>query len=176
MTTHTKLGNLIALLVISFFGAAGFVSIGFGAIGYLALAYFAWAVVWLLTFFATPKAEALSRFAFSDTEITIYRRYYLCRRSPGAAEACSAFLNSIRLAGLVWAGVCFWKGLPGVAIAMIVYFFLVAGFVVRLNPRHYLVPDAQDGNAGAIAQLALIESVQKKCEASSRGLTEHGAS
>lgn len=171
--THTNLGNLIALVVICFFATAGYFSIGFGAIGYLALAYLAWAVIWLLTFFATPKADALSRFSFSAAEANAYRRYYLYRWYPGAAEACSAFLNSIRLAGLVWAGVCFWNRLPGAAIALIVYFFVVAGFVVRLNPRYYLVPGAQDGDAAAIAQLALIESVQKKCEAYSRGSTEH---
>lgn len=174
--THAKLGNLYAFVVICFFAAAAYNSFEFGAVGYLGVGVIAWAAVWLLFFFATPKADALSKFAFSDAEIVVYRRYYLHRLYPAAAETCSAFLNSMRYAGLIWVAVCFGKHLPGVAIALIVYFFLVAGFIVRLDPAHYLVPDAKEGNRNATKQLELLESIEKKYAAYFRGETEEADS
>lgn len=161
----TIFGNLIALLIIIISVVTGLFSFEYGAIGYASVAYAVWALLWMANFYTKPRRDAPFCSLLTQVEIDAYRNYHTYIWFPGAAQAFSALLNALRLAGLVWAAVCFWKGIPWTGGALVIYFFLVSGLVVRFDPGHYMPPEARKGNRTANEQLTLIKSVQKKREA-----------
>ena len=158
----TIFGNLIALLIIIISVVAGLFSFEYGAIGYASVAYVVLALLWTANFYTKPRRDAPFCSLLTQVEIDAYRNYHTYIWFQGAAQAFSALLNALRLANVVWAVVCFWKGFPWVGGVLVVYFFLVSGLVLRFDPRHYMQIEAQKGNRIAKEELTLIESVQKK--------------
>jgi hypothetical protein len=98
----------------------------------------------------------------TSEEFDVYRRYHIYLWFPGAGQAFSAFLNLLRFSGFVFAGLAFWVGNTSVGVALIAYFFLVAGATARLDPVRYVVGPANSGNAMASEQLVLLQSLERK--------------
>ena len=101
---------------------------------------------------------------FTPEEFKAYRKYHMHIRFPGAAEAYSASLNAFRIAGVVWAVLCFWNGLYWFGALATLYFFISGGLILSLSPLHYMFGPAQRGNDVAESQLELIENVREKYE------------
>ena len=165
----TMIGNLLALVVMVVCAATGFFSFRAGAILHCTVAYMAWVVLKASEVATRPARDpAMSdvafRFPLTPTEMNAYRAYHTYLIAPGAGQAFSAFLNGLRLAGFAWAAASMWYGSLWIAVALVVYFFLVSGLIVRMDPGHYMPPAAANGNSTAIEQLALIEAVHAKRE------------
>jgi uncharacterized protein (DUF58 family) len=76
-----------------------------------------------------------------------------------AGHVYSGWLNFLRVAGLVFAGLCAWNGLYVWAGAAFLLFLATAGLIHRKNPWYYLGRQAAQGHARAGAEMALIERV-----------------
>jgi hypothetical protein len=160
----TMLGNIVALVAIAISSLVGLVSLEASSITFIAIAYLLWLLILLSNIFTKPSTTAPLCHLLQSAEIEVYEKYHLHFWFPGGAQAYSALLNGLRIAGFVWGGLCIWKGyywLGGISIA---YFFITGGLIVKLNPWLYLGRAAQGGNQFAIAQLSLIEAVQTKKE------------
>lgn len=158
------LGNIIALVVIVASGLVGFVSFKASSITFVALLYSLWLIIMLSNIFTKPvKHGALSQ-SLHPREVEVYQRYHLYFWFPSGAQVYSAVLNSLRVAGLIWGGICLWNGLYWLAGLSLAYFFITSGLIVKLNPWLYMGTEAQKGNQVAIEQISLIESVQAKRE------------
>ena len=165
----TMLGNIVALIVIVASGLVGFVSLEASSITFVALAYILWLLIMLSNIFTKPAKDApLCQHLFPQ-EVEVYQRYHLHFWFPGGAQAYSALLNGLRLAGFVWGGLCLWNGLYWLGGMSIAYFFITGGLILKLNPGLYMGAEAQKGNQVAMEQISLIEAVQAKREAYNKG-------
>ncbi|MDD2661772.1 MAG: hypothetical protein PHY54_19160 [Methylococcales bacterium] len=161
----TMMGNFFALIVVVASALVGSVSLEASAITFVAIAYALWLIILLSNFFTKPSKDAPFCQLLYPKEIEAYRTYHLHFGFSGAAQAYSALLNGLRLAGFVWGGLCLWKGLYWMGSASIAYFFVTGGLILKLNPWLYMGTAAQKGNQVASEQLSLIERVQAKREA-----------
>ncbi len=98
----------------------------------------------------------------SAPEVKAYRAYHTALQFPGAAEAYSAALNLMRMAGFVWGGLCIWNGLFWLAGADIAFFFVSGNLILKMNPALYMGKVALTGNDVAAREMSLLESVQSK--------------
>ena len=161
----TMLGNIIALIVIVVSGLVGFVSLEASSITFVVLAYLLWLLIMLSNIFTKPVKDAPLCQRLYPQEIEVYQRYHLHFWFPGGAQAYSALLNGLRLAGFIWGGLCLWNGLYWLGGMSIAYFFITGGLILKLNPWLYMGAEAQKGNQVAMEQISLIEAVQAKREA-----------
>lgn len=161
----TMLGNIVALIVIVASGLVGFVSLEASSITFVVLAYILWLLIMLSNIFTKPKKDAPLCQHLHPQEVEVYQRYHLHFWFPGGAQAYSALLNGLRLAGFVWGGLCLWNGLYWLGGLSIAYFFITGGLILKLNPWLYMGSEAQKGNQVAMEQISLIEAVQAKREA-----------
>jgi hypothetical protein len=158
------LGNIIGGVLILITALFGIVSLMTSAIAFLAIAYGSWLLVLGSNMAMRPNERSMGRLLFSPEEFKAYRKYHMHIRFPGAAEAYSAVLNAFRIAGIVWAVLCFWNGLYWYGALATLYFFVSGGLILSLSPLRYMLGPAQKGNDIAEAQLQLIESVREKYE------------
>ena len=161
----TMVGNILALIVIVASGLVGFVSLEASSITFVAIAYLLCLLIMLSNIFTKPAKDAPLCQLLRPEEIEVYQRYHLHFWFPGGAQAQSALLNGLRVAGFVWGGLCLWNSfywLGGISIA---YFFITGGLILKLNPWLYMGTEAQKGNQVAIEQISLIKAVQAKKEA-----------
>lgn len=156
------LGNIIGNVLILIAALLGFVSLAASAIAFLAIAYGIWLIVLGSNMAMRPNEHSTGWLLFSPEEREAYRKYHMHIRLPGAAEAYSATLNAFRIAGIVWAALCIWKGFYWYGALAILYFFISGGLILSLSPLRYMLGPAQKGNDVAEAQLQLIESVREK--------------
>ncbi len=159
------LGNVLALVVLVASAIAGFVSLLVGSVAFASVAYLAWGILWVIDRSTRPPRDMPLCLRLLPSEVEAYRSYHTFLMAPGAGQMFSAFVNSLRIGGLIWAGVCFWNGLPWAGGAFALYYFLVGGLALRLDPVCYIAREAQKGNHVAMEQWALIESVREKREA-----------
>ena len=158
----TILGNLLALVVIVIAALFGFVSLQISSAIFVALSYLVWALVMSADVFTKPGKSLPFCSLLSAKEVDIYRTYHIHFWAPGAAQAFSAFMNGLRIAGFVWGALCIWHGLYWFGGLSIFYFFLTGHLILKLNPWLYMQSSAQKGNSVAIEQLSLIQKVQEK--------------
>lgn len=164
LSRATIMGNALALIVVVVCALLGFISLEVSSISFLAATYSLWLVVMLLSVFIKPPRDAPFCQLLSPAEIDVYRSYHLHFFFGGAAALLSAFLNFLRVAGLVWAGLCFWNGLYWLGGGIVIYFFVTGGPIAMLDPIRYMGAGASDGNAMAMEQLSLIDAVRAKQE------------
>ncbi len=160
----TLIGNLLALMALAVSVGAGVYSIKDGAIVHGTLAYLAWGILWVGSRVTRPPRDLPICRQLTAAEVDAYRSYPMYLMAPGAAEIFSNFLNGLRLAGLAWAVVAFWHGFVWPGSALLSYFFVAGGLILRLAPRHYLGRPAAKGHRVAIEQLKLIDAVRLKRE------------
>jgi len=161
----TIYGNVLALIVIGVSALAGINSLETSAITFLSIVYAVWVIILVGNRATNPPKEVPLCKTLSLDEIEIYQRYHLNFLAPGAAETLSCWLNSLRLAGFVWGGLCLWDGLYWLGGLSIAYFFVTGGLILKLNPWLYMGAGAQKGNQVAIEHISLMEKVSAKREA-----------
>lgn len=161
----TMVGNIFALIIIVASGLVGFVSLEASSITFIVIAYLLWLLILLQNLFTKPAKDAPLCQLLHPEEVEVYQRYHLHFWFPGGAQAYSALLNGLRLAGFIWGGLCLWNGLYWLGGISIAYFFVTGGLILKLNPWLYMGTEAQKGNQVAIDQISLIEAVQIKREA-----------
>jgi len=161
----TMAGNIFALIFIVVSALVGLVSLEASSITFVVISYSIWLIILLSNFFTKPSKEVPLCQIMLPREVETYRKYHMYFFASGAAEAYSALLNGLRIAGFVWGGLCIWKGLYWLGGASAGYFFITGGLILKLNPWLYMGGEAQKGNKVAMEELSLIESVQEKREA-----------
>lgn len=161
----TMIGNILALLLIIVIALVGLVSLDVSTITFITISYSLWLIVFLFNFFTNPSKGAPLCQLLMQEEIETYRRYHLYFWFPVVAEAYSALMNGLRVAGFIWGVVCLWKGLYWLGGVSIAYFFITGGLILKLNPWLYMSAEAQNGNQVAMEQLSLIKRIHAKREA-----------
>lgn len=157
------LGNIAALLVISVAGIIAGFSFRSGSIALAVAAYGLFFFVWLGDMLTKPSRGSQVGLLLSGSEITAYRKYHTYLMFPAAGQALSAFLNLLRLAGMVWGLASLWNSDYWVGAVLIGYFFVVGFACLRFDPVRYMIGAAKKGNDVAREQLALIERVRERC-------------
>ena len=156
------LGNFLAFIFVVIAAGFGFVSFEASAIAFTAIAYGAWVFVILGQYIMRPPKDAPIFRMFNASEVKAYRTYHSFLMFPGGAEAYSATLNLLRIAGFVWGGLCLWKGYYWLGAADIAYFFVSGKMILTLNPVLYMGRAALTGNDVAARDMSLLESIQSK--------------
>ena len=158
----TLLGNIFALILLTIPALDGLTSLKISSIILITEAYFLWLLVLSVSISTKPKKSNPFCNLLNSGEIKIYQKYHLYLWFPSGSEALSALLNNLRLAGLVWGGLCVWKNLYWYGGLSIGYFFISGYLILELNPLLYLGHGARKGNQLAIDHLSLIEDIQRK--------------
>jgi hypothetical protein len=163
------LGNLIGLCLILVAVVVSFFSLQVGVAVAAGIAYLVFVIVTAIDVKPTTELRTmmLLRRGIVPTEekIAAFGRYHTFVNFPAAGQAMSALLNSLRLAGIVWAILAFWNGHWWSGVANAGCFFVFGGACVRLDPIVYMRPAAQSGQAYAIHQLEIIMSLREATEA-----------
>ncbi len=158
----TKMGNLLALPLIVISALVGFVSLEASSVTFLGIAYLAWLYVLSTHFFTKPPTDTPMCQRFTAEEIRAYLEYHSYIWHAEGAAIYSSLLNALRFAGLIWGGLCFWKGHYWLGAASIGYYFLSGWLCLKFNPGLYMSDAAQKGNPRAIKELSLIDSIRAK--------------
>jgi hypothetical protein len=158
------IGNIIGTVLILIAALFSFVSLTASSIAFLVIVYGSWLLVLGSNIATRPNQHSAGWLLFSPEEFKAYRKYHMHIRFPGAADAYSAVLNIFRIAGVVWAALCFWNSLYWLGTFTLLYFFVSGGLILALSPLHYMLGPARKGNDVAEAQLELIENVREKHE------------
>jgi hypothetical protein len=161
----TMIGNIFAIIVIVVSGLVGLFSLEASSITFISFAYLLWLFILFSNIFTKPAKDAPLYKFLDPQEIEVYLSYHLHFWFPDGAQAYSALLNGLRFAGFIWGGLCLWNGLYWLGGISIVYFFISADLILKLNPLLYMGAEAQKGNQVATEQISLIEAVQAKKEA-----------
>jgi hypothetical protein len=158
----TLLGNILAAVLIVVAGLFGFISLEASTITFIVVAYGFWLLIVGMNFSAGRTISEPFRICLSKDELGAFRRYNIHIRAPGAGEIFSAFLNLLRAAGFVWAGLCAWQGQYVLAGLSAAFFFVSAGAIVETNPLLYMARKAQAGNDGVLAEVGALQSLRAK--------------
>jgi|LauGreDrversion4_2_1035121.scaffolds.fasta_scaffold63213_2 hypothetical protein len=165
------LGNLIGLCLILVAAVVSLFTLKVGVAVAAGIAYLVFVIVLVFERFGRVKPELrayqmLRRGILpTEEEIAAFGRYHTFVNFPAAGQAMSALLNSLRLAGIVWAIFAFWNGYWWSGVANAGCFFVFGGACLRLDPIQYLRTAAQSGQAYALQQLEIIMSLREATEA-----------
>ena len=152
-------GNFLGLIVVLSAVGFGYGSLEKASLIYLGIAYGLW-LMFLITDLATrPKEEAPFCQTLEMQERMVYRRYHTAIDFPLAGHVYAGLLNFLRVAGLIWAGLCAWKGLYAEAAGAFLLFIMTASLIHRNNPWMFLGQQANKGHPRAQAELALLQQV-----------------
>jgi hypothetical protein len=152
-------GNFLGLIAVLTAAGVGYPSLVTSTQVFLGIAYGLWLIVLIIDTATRPKPASPFCLALEPDEKGVYRRYHEAIDFPLAGHVYSGWLNFLRVAGLVFAGLCAWKGFFELAVAAFLLFLVTASLIHRNNPWYYLGRQAAQGNARASAQLALIQRV-----------------
>lgn len=163
-------GNILGLLLIIGSALLGFVSFQLAAIAFVVIAYGTWLMIALLNKATDPgKSHPMyGSVAMPQEQIDVYRHFHISIWFPGAAEVCSALLNLLRLACVVWGILCVIYQFYWLAAPMFAYFFVTSGLIVKMAPMRYVLDGARDGNEFAQSQMQLIQLISEKREVFNR--------
>jgi hypothetical protein len=152
-------GNFLGLIVVLIAAAVGYPSLSLATQVFLGIAYGLWIIILITDVATRPKIDTPFCRTLEPEEQTAYRRYHEAIDFLLAGQVYSGWLNFLRVAGLVFAGLCVWKELYELAGASVLLFVVTASLIHRHNPWYYLGRQAEQGRAKARAELALIQRV-----------------
>lgn len=135
-----------------------------GAITYVVEVYVVAGFFWFTTLTMRPSPQVPFCQILTRAELDTYRSYFAAIVFPGAAQAYSVVVDGLRVIGLVWAVVAFFKGSIWVGGLLVAYWVVVGSLAVKLNPRLYMSRAGPREQEFAAAQLFLLDSVQRKRE------------
>ncbi len=127
----------------------------------------------LVSYSLTSKWIAgLDKNAFTDDELTIFRRYTLYFMLPFQAQQFSRAFSFVQILCLIWLGLSAWRGNWVLLGVMIVLLLVATQMVSFLNQGNFLRYHYQRGKLSAdlVERLEIVESVEGKIRAA-RGLT-----
>ncbi len=104
------LGNLIAAILTAIAALIGLYSLQASAISYVVVAYGSCLLVAISNYYLGHSISNEFQQRLNKSELRAFRRYNVHVRAPAAGEIFSAWLNLLRFAGFVWAGLCIWQG------------------------------------------------------------------
>lgn len=156
------IGNVLALIFIGVSVALGFVSLNVSIWTFLVIAYGAFLFLYTQAFFLGRLISVELKSMLTVSELEAYKTYNVHIRVPSAGELISTFLNLMRIAGVVYAGLAFfsefyWEG--GLAGAL---FFVTGSMCLRNDPVRYMSRKAGRGDDFTRYQLLNISRVSKK--------------
>ncbi|WP_321389710.1 hypothetical protein [Emcibacter sp.] len=117
------IGNVFAFIGIVVAALIGFYSLQISAIVFVCMAYGLWLLAMCYIFLLKPSKDAEICSLMKEHEIEVFRRYWLYILFPLPAQALSAMMNLMRLAGFVWGGICLWSELYWLGGLSLAYFF-----------------------------------------------------
>lgn len=158
----TAFGNIIGFIILTILLITSIFFPYGGVVAFVSIMYTSWLLV-LLSYFATmPKKDAPVFSVFSNNEIQTYKMFHLAIWFPEGSAIYSSVLNLFRFAGIVWGMVCLWNEFYYIGLIMIAYYFISSGMIVKHNPYLYLSEGAKNGNAFAINEMAILQSIIEK--------------
>ena len=162
-------GNFLGVLIVAGAAAFGFESIELAARIFLAVAYSIWVLFLIVDLTGRPSPGTPFCQSLEPTELRIYRNYHTAVDFPLAGHVYAGILNLLRVAGLVYTGLCLWKGLYPEAAGSFIFFILSASLIHRNNPGLFLGQMAKKGHPRALQELegleGLIQRQQRHSEA-----------
>jgi len=156
----TLIGNLLALTVLAVSASTGAFTSMPGALVYGAISYISWGLLWAGDRLSQPSQSSAVCRRLDRDELRVYRAYHSWLRAPAGADVFSNFLNSLRLLGFVWAATAFWQGSAWLGVALLAYFFLSGGIILRFAPITYLGRPAARGHLAATEHLRVLQTIQ----------------
>jgi hypothetical protein len=152
-------GTFLGLITVLIAAGMGYPSLAITTQAILGITYSLWLLFLGIDLATRPKTDRPFCRTLEHEEQRTYRRYHVAIDFPVAGHVYSGWLNFLRVAGLVFAGLCAWNGLYVWAGAAFLLFLATAGLIHRNNPWYYLGRQAAQGHARAGAEMALIERV-----------------
>lgn len=157
-------GNIFALIAIIGAASVGLVSLKASLLTFLAVAYGFWIILTLQASLTGGAIASDFREMLTDSEFRAFKKYNVHIRTAGAGHLISAFLNLLRLAGIVWAVLALLNEMYIEGGAAVAYFFLTGNLILRSDPVRYMERQALNGNDVARKEIGLINSVVEKRE------------
>lgn len=152
-------GNFLGLLAVLAAVGFGYESLTLSSYLYLGIAYGLWLIFLIMDLATRPKVDAPFCRELASNEQVIYRRYHVAIDFPMAGQVYAGLLNFLRVAGLVWAGLCVWKEQYELAGGALVLFIVTASLIHRNNPWLFLGQQASKGQLKAQAELAQLQQL-----------------
>lgn len=150
-------GNFLGLLVVLIAVGLGYDSLETASIWFLGIAYGLWLLFLVMDISTRPRFDAPFCLKLESNERMAYRRYHVAIDFPLAGQVYAGLLNFLRVAGLVWAGLCAWKGLYALAGGSVFLFIATANLIHRNNPWFFLGQGSSKGKPRAQAELSLLQ-------------------
>jgi hypothetical protein len=155
-------GNFLGLIAVLAAVALGYGSLEKSSLIYLGIAYGLWLIFLIMDLANRPKENAPFCQTLELPERMVYRRYHTAIDFPLAGHVYAGLLNFLRVAGLVWSGLCAWKGFYGEAAGAFLLFIVTASLIHRNNPWMFLGQQAGKGHPRAQAELGLLKQVLER--------------
>jgi hypothetical protein len=108
------------------------------------------------------KIKPSKELNLNEEESKIFSKYYVFFRYTLGAKDVSKIFAFMQISALILAPLFWYKGLVIQALILIINYFAVAPFVVRLNPAHYLGENIKKGRLSYIHEYELLKSVSVK--------------
>ncbi len=139
----TTLGYISALIVIALCALIGLTSFKASAMTFVSVSYSIWLTILLANFFSRPSKNLPFCQSLSSQEIKAYQKYHIYLRTPDGGAMLSSLLNTLRIAGLAWSGLCIWHEHYWRAGLCLAYLFLTINLLSNLSPWFYMVAKAE---------------------------------
>lgn len=146
-------GNFLGLIIVSVTVALGFESLAKATQFFLGTAYGIWLLFWIMNISSRPKADAPFCKTLSPEDQKLYRHYHTAVDFPLPGQVYAGILNFLRVAGLVYFGLCLWRELYIEAGFSALFFLITASLIHRNNPWFFLGQRAEKGHAKAKQEL-----------------------
>lgn len=155
-------GNFLGLVAVLVAVGFGYQSLEFSTYLFLGIAYSLWGIFLVMDFATRPRTDTPFCRVLASNERTVYRRYHVAIDFPLAGQVYAGLLNFLRVAGLVWAGLCAWKGFYELAGGAVALFIVTASLIHRNDPWLFLGQRANKGHLKSQAELAELQRLLER--------------
>lgn len=167
-------GNVLGLLILGVALGFGYESVEKASLIFLAVAYGLWIIFWIVDLTGRPASDTPFCKALDESELKLYRNYHTAIDFPLAGQVYSGILNLLRVAGLVYSGLCLWKGFYPEAAGSLLFFILSASLIHRNTPWMFLSQMAKKGHPRAVMELQGLEGLMRRQQDSSTDAVGNG--
>jgi hypothetical protein len=164
-------GNFLSALIIALVTTLNYGSLEQTTLYFLGTAYGLWILFELMDRLGRPKKNAAFLLELEAPEQVLYRHYHTAIDHPLPGQVYAGILNFIRVAGLVFTGLCLWKGLYAQAAGTLAFFLISANLIHRNHPWLFLGQRAEKGHPRAKAELQALEGLMRRRLGQSFGST-----
>jgi hypothetical protein len=154
-------GNFLSAILIAIIVGIEHDSIEKVTLIFLIAAYGIWLVFALMDRLGRPKDSDFSR-RLEPEELIFYRKYHTAIDFPLPGQVYAGILNFLRVAGLIFTGLCIWKALYPEAAGAFAFFLISAPLIHRNHPWLFLGQRADKGHPRAKTELTALEALIQK--------------